>query len=86
MMMNEGNLMNGFELNLSANLTEIRVPASVRGSEAYRLTLWAIDAKTGKLRMYDTNDYSPKRAIKDFNRLRAIWASEGFRVTIEAKI
>ena len=77
--------MNQIELNLSQNLTENRVPSGVRGSEAYRLVFWATDAETGKPRIRDINDYSAKRALKDFNRYRALWASEGLRVTIEAK-
>jgi hypothetical protein len=79
-------MMKQNELNLSQTLTENRVPASVRGSEAYRLIFWTTDVETGKQRVHDVNEYGAKRAIKDFNRLRAVWASEGLRVTIEAKI
>ena len=78
--------MNRTNLDLTRNLTEKRIPAEMRGFEAYRLVIWEIDDESGARSVYDIFEGVGKFAIYFFNRSRKEWAAAGWQVSLEPAV
>jgi hypothetical protein len=82
-MMMKGNVMTHSELDLSKNLTEKRIPAELRGAEAYRVVVFEVDPDTNGVMVENVYELATEFLIYSFNKKRARWAREGFRVYLE---
>jgi len=74
------------DLDLTRNLTEKRIPAEMRGFEAYRLIIWDIDPDTGSRSVQDIFEGVGKFAIYFFNKSRTRWSAEGLQVSLERAV
>lgn len=82
-MMMKGTEMTHSDLDLSKNLTEKRIPAEMRGVDAYRLIIWEIDQDAGGKLVQDIIEAPVEMAIYFFNKNRVRWSAEGLRVTLD---
>ena len=79
--------MNRTNLDLTRNLTEKRIPAEMRGFEAYRLVIWEIDDESGGRSVYDIFEGDGiGGAVYFFNRSRKEWAAAGWQVSLEPAV